>query len=323
MGRPAPPPEAALEDALAQRPDAVHALPDGPTRFEIEQRLGGRGGLPGFARRFSWFLMAFPYMQRMRRDIAHTFTSVNANPPQPRPDITPDLLRRFSDRAAAYGVGAVGYTPLPPEAVFRDKGVLYDQAIVLIKEMDAAKMGQAPSRTTYRMVMQTYYDLGRVTNTLTDFLRRNGHAAQAGHPLNGVALYPLIAQRAGLGWCGSHGLLITPQYGPRQRIAVIYTDIRNLPAPAGNPHAWISELCARCRQCARFCPGRAIYDQPIPRPAGILTHIDVEKCFPVFEAQYGCSVCVKVCPFNLHPYEKVRAGYQHGARTRIGPGGSG
>lgn len=319
--RPAPSTELRLEQELAARPAAVAALPAAPRRFEIEQRLLSRRGWAGFARRLSWFLMAFPYMQRMRRDIAHTFTSVSANPPEPRRDITPELLGRFTELAAAHGVGALGYTPLPPEAIFQEKAVLFDQVIVLIKEMDPGKMARAPSRSTFRMVMETYYDLGRIANLLTDFLRGHGYAAQAGHALNGVALYPLIAQRAGLGWCGSHGLLITPQYGPRQRIALIYTNIRNLPAPGENAHAWISDLCSRCGQCRRMCPGGAIYPQPVARQAGILSHIDAEKCFPVFEAQYGCSLCVKVCPFNLHPYEKVRQRFMHGARSRIRGGG--
>lgn len=310
------PSETELEQALARRPDSIKARPGGPQRFDIEGHLRRRDGPAGSKRRLSWFLHSFPFLPLIRRDIARSFRSVPANPARPKSETTPEFLRRFSDLAQAHGIGAMGYTTLPAEAVFQDKAVLFDQVIVLIQEMDAAKMAQAPSKTTFRMVMETYYDLGRVVNILTEYLRDQGYAAQAGHPLNGVTLYPLVAQQAGLGWCGRNGLLITPEFGPRQRIAVIYTNIRNLPVAGDNTHAWIDDLCARCGQCMRFCPGRAIYTTPISGESGRVTHIDVDKCFPVFADQYGCSLCIKVCPFNLHPYAQIKKGFLHGAGTR-------
>lgn len=310
------PTEAELEQAQAHRPEAIMALPQAPERFEIEAHLRERDSGGGVWRRLSWFLWSFPFLPRIRQDIVHSFASVAENPANPIREVTPAFLDRFTDLAREKGVGAIGYTALPPEAVFHDKGVLFDQVIVLIQEMDFEKMAQAPSRTTFRMVMETYYDLGLVTNDLVNFLRANSYAAQAGHPLNGVALYPLIAQRAGLGWCGSHGLLITPEFGPRQRISVIYTNIQNLPPAGENEHAWIANLCARCGQCQRFCPSSAILAEPITHESGIVTHIDVEKCFPVFADQYGCSLCIKVCPFNLHPYAKIKDRYFRGASTR-------
>jgi epoxyqueuosine reductase len=187
--------------------------------------------------------------------------------------------------------------------------VLYENVIVLIMEMDPVKMDKAPSWTTQRMVMKTYYQLGKITTILVDKMRKDGYAAQAGHPLNGLTLYPLLAQQAGLGWCGSHGLLITPEFGPRQRIAAIYTNIQNLPLVDGNDHMWIEDLCKRCGQCLRKCPSRAILEEPVRHDSGIVTHIDVEKCFPVFATQQSCSLCIKVCPFNKHPYHRIKEAF--------------
>jgi ferredoxin len=310
------PSEIELEQALAHRPDSITGRPEGPQRYDIEGHLLSRDGSVGSKRRLFWFLFSFPFMTLIRRDIRRSFLSVQENPADAKQEITPEFLTHFSELARAQGVGAIGYTPLPPEAIFQEKGVLFDQVIVLIMEMDAAKMAQAPSRETFRMVMETYYELGRIVNVLTDTLRDNGYAAQAGHPLNGVTLYPLVAQQAGLGWCGDNGLLITPEYGPRQRIGLIYTNIQNLPVAAENEHAWIADLCARCGQCMRFCPSQAIYTEPQKGKSGLVTHIDVDKCFPVFAEQYGCSICIKVCPFNLHPYAQIKKGFLHGARTR-------
>jgi epoxyqueuosine reductase len=172
-------------------------------------------------------------------------------------------------------------------------------------EMNADKIAQSPHQATFRMVIKSYYDLGQAVEQLVECLRQNDFAAQGGHPLNDVTLYALIAQRAGLGQLGANGLLITPQFGPRHRLAAIYTSISNLPNTATDEHAWVSAFCSWCRECHRKCPGQAIYDQPVSRPSGIVSHIDVERCFPVFADQYGCSICIKVCPFNLHPYEQI------------------
>lgn len=299
-------PESDLERALYDRPQSVHGLREGPRRFNIEGHLMGGSGWPAWRRRMSWLMWGFPYMQALRQDIAQTFTTLDENPADPRTTMTAEHLRSFEVQAHSQGIGALGYTDLPPEAIFQEKAVLFTHVIVLVMEMSAARIAQAPSQATFRMVMKSYYELGQAVEHLVEYLRGLGYAAQGGHPLNGVTLYPLVAQRAGLGQLGANGLLITPQFGPRHRLAAIYTSISNLPDTATDEHAWVSEFCGWCRQCHRKCPGQAIYDEPIRRPSGIVTHIDVERCFPVFADQYGCSLCIKVCPFNLHPYEKIR-----------------
>lgn len=296
-------PDRPLEAALAQREDSIRARPNAPERFDIAGNL--MRVTSGRTRR-TWFGRVGRYLPGIQRDIVHSFTSVDHNPPLPRRRMRINELRAFEKRARALGIGAIGYTRLPREAIFKGKAVLFRHVIVLIMEMDVDLMAAAPSPATLEMVMQTYYELGRVTQTLVADLRARGFAAQAGHPLNGVTLYPLVAQKAGLGWCGDSGLLITPEFGPRQRIAVIYTSIENLPEAQENPHGWIADLCARCGQCRRKCPGQAIYDAPVAHANGTVTHIDVARCFPVFADQYGCSLCIKVCPFNLHSYAAIK-----------------
>jgi epoxyqueuosine reductase QueG len=37
-----------------------------------------------------------------------------------------------------------------------------------------------------------------------------------------------------------------------------------------------------------------------------MTHNDSQKCFPYFVANYGCSICIKACPFSPMGYEKLR-----------------
>jgi epoxyqueuosine reductase len=63
---------------------------------------------------------------------------------------------------------------------------------------------------------------------------------------------------AGLGEIGWSGLLLTPEFGPRQRLCTLITDAPLEPTPVyqGEP------LCDRCLMCARHCPTQA-FDQEV------------------------------------------------------------
>lgn len=62
------------------------------------------------------------------------------------------------------------------------------------------------------------------------------------------------AVAAGFGEIGWSGLLLTPEYGPRQRVISIITDADLLPSPMYNGPS----LCDRCMLCAKNCPPEAL-----------------------------------------------------------------
>jgi epoxyqueuosine reductase QueG len=128
----------------------------------------------------------------------------------------------------------------------------------------------------------------------------------------GPALYPPLAQLAGLGWLGTSGLMITPEHGPRVRLAAVFTSIENLPFGTQNEHAWVEDFCAQCGVCIRECPPQAIYPEPHHHETGRITCVDNERCFPYFSDYHGCSVCIKVCPFNSTSYDTIKARFQGG-----------
>ncbi|MHA2214107.1 MAG: 4Fe-4S dicluster domain-containing protein, partial [Candidatus Thorarchaeota archaeon] len=140
------------------------------------------------------------------------------------------------------------------------------------------------------------------------FLRQHGYAAQADHPLGGLVLYPPLAQKAGIGWVGKHGVLITPEFGPRVRLAAVYTSIQNLPFSETNEHGWIGEYCKICGLCIKQCPPKAILENNVRHETGIITNIIQQDCFEYFIQFYGCSVCVKACPFSkgTDAYQRLR-----------------
>ncbi len=231
--------------------------------------------------------------------------SIRGNPEPGQHYIGDDKLAEFEKLAKTHGIGAIGYTKLPAHLIFKDRAVLYDTAIVLIMEMDKKAITKAPSVETFKMVMSTYDNLGKTTNLLTANLRKIGFQAQASHPLGGLVLYPPLAVEAGMGWIGRHGLLITPQFGPRQRIAAIFVNINNLPISKSNEHLWIGEFCSRCGKCMRACPSNAILERPVVHESGRKTHIIREKCLPLFVKQQGCTICIKECAFNQSNYDNV------------------
>jgi len=241
--------------------------------------------------------------------IRESLESVDQNPQEPKTAASPQLIQELAAKAHALGVSSIGYTRLPGRWVFQGKGVLYPNAIVLTMEMDAEGINSAPSVACMRTVMETYRDLGRINNQLAAYLREEGYGAHAGHPLNGLALYPPLAEMAGLGWMGLNGLIITPEHGPRVRLGAVFTSIENLPFNEGNEHRWVREFCDRCRICHRECPPGAFYEHPVEHDDGRVTYVDNSLCFPYFNEYHGCSVCVKVCPFNRQPYERIKAGF--------------
>jgi epoxyqueuosine reductase QueG len=181
-------------------------------------------------------------------------------------------------------------------------------------EMDEDGINSAPSIACMKTVMETYRDLGRIANRVASFLRRHGYGAHAGHPLNGMALYPPLAQTAGLGWIGLNGIIITPEYGPWVRLAAVFSSIENLPFTEENAHSWVADYCSKCEICIKKCPPKALLEEPNFHENCQITYVENDLCFPYFNDNYGCSVCVKVCPFNLVPYEKLKEHFESRAQ---------
>jgi epoxyqueuosine reductase len=291
-----------LENDLAARLDVIQPTEGSPARFDIlKGRLESNEGGPP--------VRLLPTMLQCLAGIKESMRTLDENPAAPKTEASSVFIEALEKEAFALGAASIGYTKLPRRWVFKDKAVVYDNAIVVSMEMDQDGINSAPSVACMRTVMKTYRDLGRINNRLAIFLRERGFGAHAGHPLNGLALYPPLAQLAGLGWMGLNGLIITPEFGPRVRLAAVFTSIQNLPEPEPNHHGWVRDFCESCRICHKKCPPGAFYDDPVEHVDGRVTYVKNELCFPYFNKYHGCSVCVKVCPFNIQPYEKIKAGF--------------
>ncbi len=303
-----------LEDELASRPDVIHAGPDSPRRIEIVAESieveGLHRPMPGFPR-------SMPHVLSSARNIAAALQEVEDNPAKPRTTMPEPERTELETFMRSVGIDTFGYTQVPQELIFEGKAVLHANAIVLTMEMDKERMDTAPSPDTAVMVHETYNELGIAANEIARYLREQGYSAQAGHPLGGLTLYPPLAQAAGLGQQGMHGLLITPEFGPRVRLAAVFTSVEDLPDTGSDEHAWVDDFCRECVKCVRHCPPKAIRSEPVRHQSGRASCVDPGRCLPYFVRNNGCSICIAVCPFHQRDYDWLHERWQrHGDRAR-------
>lgn len=121
------------------------------------------------------------------------------------------------------------------------------------------------------------------------------------------------AVRAGIGWLGKHGNVITRDRGSWVFLGEIITTL-----PLDYDEA-MGDFCGTCTACIDACPTAAI-----PEPYVI----DANRCIPYLTIEYrgeelpreageglgrwvfGCDICQDVCPWNSFAVETEEAAFQ-------------
>ncbi|MCC7559253.1 MAG: arsenite methyltransferase [Methanobacterium sp.] len=227
--------------------------------------------------------------------------SLIKNPDKPKNMASPDFFESFEKFAQAMGIVSIGYTQVTPELINTEEPV-YPNAIVLTLEMGKDIITTPPGPEAQKLNDATYEKLGNITYALSDFIRSNGFATQVAHPYGSMVGFSQLGEKAGLGWIGQSGLLISPELGPRQKISAIFTTIQNLPLTNDENHSWISDYCEKCGKCIKACPEKALIE--IETCCGGKTIEFIQK--RCIGCSQGCTYCIEDCPFDEKGYQHVK-----------------
>ncbi len=116
-----------------------------------------------------------------------------------------------------------------------------------------------------------------------------------------VLPYKTLATRAGLGWIGKSGTLVTKEYGNAIRLNGVLTD---MPLITGIPIN--SSLCGDCMACVNACPGKAIKnklwtvqtDRDELLDAFACKKAVIERGTALGVKDGSCGICLRVCPWT-------------------------
>jgi len=175
-----------------------------------------------------------------------------------------------------------------------------NRVVALAFEEDFHSIANSPGRLASAATGNGYSRMAVTAPTLANFIRALGYRAiPAG---NGLGPSIPIAIDAGLGELGRNGLLVTPRFGPRVRLAKVITD---MPLEADRPISFgVTEFCESCMLCTQHCPSESISSGPrtwegtsVSNNPGVFKwYIHPESCYD-FNG-FSCSNCKRVCPFN-------------------------
>ncbi len=238
---------------------------------------------------------------------------------------------RFTDWAKAAGFELVGFAraePIPPEALTQWLEAGFDADLDWMGERLADRLDVSrlvPNAKTVVALACNYwstddpspiarYARGRDYHyTLKDRLRalRRTLRTQAPHvkdygSVDATAVMEKVwAARAGLGYVGRNGCLITEQFGSWVLLAALVLDAE-VDAYAKGPQ---DDRCGSCNLCVSSCPTTAIVADATVDARLCLSYQTIENEAAIPEAlrpamadlAFGCDICQDVCPLNRAP----------------------
>lgn len=149
-------------------------------------------------------------------------------------------------------------------------------------------------------------DLDRVSLAVAKRIQKHGYRAYPipasqtvdDRRLYGAVSHKLLANLSGLGWIGKNCLLVTPQNGPRVRLASVLTDA---PLAAGTP---IKDGCNECSECVDICPPGAFtgasFNPEDPRDVRFRANMcrNYTRQRAELLGEGICGLCVYACPYG-------------------------
>jgi reductive dehalogenase len=179
-------------------------------------------------------------------------------------------------------------------------------SIQMSEELIKRRSGQAPTGFSSSASGAAYGQARNIMDRLQNFLHVLGYQGLMGTWFNGLGIAPALGVMAGLGELSRLNRMISPEYGPFQRVFKIITD---LPVtPTGPIDAGIMRFCRTCKVCAEMCPANALSmeTEPTWKTVGPWNNPGHKAWFENSTAcrtwwarsTAGCATCFAVCPFG-------------------------
>jgi ferredoxin len=123
------------------------------------------------------------------------------------------------------------------------------------------------------------------------FMSHTGRQIRDDQPAgpDGLVSLRLLGVAAGLGELGHSKLLLTPQFGPRQRVFAVFTDAELEPSPL-----FTGNICDGCLACVRECEAAAIGEE-----RSVRVNIEGQE---YAHAPFDQDACIKVHVGAEPPY---------------------
>jgi len=253
-------------------------------------------------------------------------TIIDQEPASERIHTNPERITEFIKQwGKKLGAVSVGVTELRDYQLYSHLGrnepygqpvdLEHKFALALTVEMEKSMLNHAPYGPTVMESAQQYLASGAIAVQIAAFIRNLGYPARAHIDGNYRVVCPLVARDAGLGEIGRMGLLMTPELGPRVRLAVVTTDLP-LTVDERTRDYSVLDFCARCKKCAVVCPSKSIsFDDRIEIDGVKRWQINAESCFTYWNSTgTDCGRCVRVCPYS-HPDNLLHNVVRFGVRN--------
>jgi len=179
--------------------------------------------------------------------------------------------------------------------------------IVYGLRMSDALMQLAPTKLGNRAQYYMYQLKSLLQGQLQNFLRTLGYMGLGEvSKYNALGIAPAFAVMTGMGELSRIGHVLTPEFGLRQRVFKLITD---LPLAPDKPVDFgAMKFCRTCKKCADNCPPKAISNEtepswdtrgkPYHSPGVKAWYWPQEKCQIYWRRIEECSICYGVCPLS-------------------------
>jgi len=241
-----------------------------------------------------------------------------------------ELTREVKQFVLDQGMDLVGIASteviaeLTPKGYHRPKDLMAEcktSIVMALRWSDTLIDGLPEIRAMYsRMMIMMNNQLDQALLRIERFLSKKGYLALPIHAsdpydlsvLKGVLSHKHAAVQAGLGEFGLSNLLLTPQYGPRQRFAQLLTDAELVPDKPLSLNL-CEKMTPECNfACIAICPKNLIPNEYEGDPAVMKTVVrkgtDIDKPGCSYYQDRGlphmgrngytfrCGLCINACP---------------------------